>query len=123
MKSRWDAANAFFGQNHELVKSVRNDCGGHYQLKTATFVIRDIMTNETVGAMEIDFGPMQDQVRMLLKFTIELAAPAFVLQKPADEGEQAFISRLFEMVYEGWLHVVKIMHVLTKIYLVPAFGL
>lgn len=118
---RWASATDFFGKHHKVLKTIRNDCGGHFQLAMAKKIVEELH-DDTVGSIELDFGKSGDRIRLYLKFALEFVGPAIVAQRKNEDFE-AFAHDLFEILTEGWLHVVKVMHAIAKPTLVPKFGL
>ena len=78
-RSRWTEENDFFGRNHNLLKNVRNDCGGHLRLATARDVVQDKLHQDTTGMMEVDFGPSGKDVTVYMPFAYEFAAASLML--------------------------------------------
>jgi hypothetical protein len=121
-EKRWVDANAFFGKHHAHLKAVRNHCGGHFPLSTTIKAVRETHP-DTVGSMEIDFGKDGEHVRVYFKFALEFVGPAIVAEKKPGEDLESYAHRLFDVLWEAWLHVVKVMHAIAKATLVPRFGL
>ena len=122
-EQRLSRAETFFGQHHAVLKAIRNDCGGHFQLRTANSVVHEHLHDETTGAMEVDFGRLGDRVEIHLRFAVEFVGSSVVLQQPKGVELDSFVKELFQTIREGWMHVVAVVHVLIKSYLAPAFGL
>lgn len=119
--TRLNEAEEFFGRLHPLLKSVRNDCGGHFQLSTATAIVNDHL-NDAEGALEVDFGAAGSKQGVFFRFAYDLVASSFTLQRPGGEELQPFVRMLFTSIQEGWGHVVKVMHAVSLSTVLRDFG-
>jgi hypothetical protein len=119
----WNEAIAFFEQAKERFAKLRNDIGGHYQEKSATYAVGS-MTANTTGRFDIEVEG--DGADTKLHFATELVTRLLVKDMPADEDStdeklQAYIGTLFREVFDGWGHVISAVHVVAAAYLAPRF--
>jgi hypothetical protein len=111
----------FFRQFHTLLKAVRNDRGGHFQLSTALAIVKDHL-DDVEGALEVDFGKDGGSQGVFFKLDYDFVASSFTVQKPGDQELESFIRSLFESIREGWWHVVKVMHAVSLATILREFG-
>jgi hypothetical protein len=122
-RETWNAAIGFFEESRKRFATLRNDIGGHYQEKAASYAV-DTMSPGTTGSFAIEVEG--DGADTKLHFATELVARLLVKDmptdgEPTDEKFQAYIAEIFKAVFDGWMHVVRAVHVVAAAYVAPRF--
>jgi len=111
----WKLAIEFFRKNEPLIKNVRNDIGGHFGFKAATWAVCNLGAN-SVGGIEVILNGRREPTTPHLNFAGEIAAVA--LGRHLNTLEE-FLS---ECVVKGYFHAVSCVDTLVVQHLWPRFG-
>jgi hypothetical protein len=118
-KTTWASAIAFFDKKTELlIRSIRNDIGGHFGLAAAVESLKRIREN-TIGKMEL--FSVGDDVDIRLHFAGEIAITA-LLRHLEDGDISNFKQILNDTVIEGYRHATRCVQVLCGIWVWQRFG-
>jgi len=104
----WERAIAFFNENEELLKRVRNDTGGHFGQKAASHAVKNLNLSAT-GSIEI-----RDTTGLHLPFAGEIAAVAILRHVP--------FKRLIDIAGKSLHHSTRAVLAIVLVYLWPRFG-
>jgi hypothetical protein len=108
----WNAAAAFFDENHDFLKSWRNDVRGHFLDKVAEFAI-DNVEAETVGSIELYRRGNGADVRM--KFAYDLVAVALVKNYDGEkQTTDEFLTVAFTFLKDAVRHCINVVQILRK---------
>jgi hypothetical protein len=119
-QDQWNAAVAFFPQNHRFLKDWRNDVGGHFHDRAAEFAI-DNIGSDTVGPIELYRRGISGDVRM--KFAYELVAVAMVrLRNVNAQTIEQFATDAFTFLLQAVRHCVNPVKIVTMNELFDNFG-
>lgn len=111
----WDESVRFFQRHERLLKSVRNDIGGHFGLTAAQFAVNSL-SPDAVGSIEL----RKDRT-VRLHFVGELVATATLRHLHGSTNEQKF-SRLLRIIVAGFRHATRSCHCVAFGYLWDRFG-
>jgi hypothetical protein len=118
-KETWASAIAFFDKKTELlIRSIRNDIGGHFGQPAAIESLKRLGEN-TIGKMELVSA--SDDVDIRLHFAGEIAATA-LLRHLEDGDISNFKQILNDTVIEGYRHATRCVQVLCGIWVWQRFG-
>lgn len=110
---------AFFDKETEsLIRTIRNDIGGHFGLAAAIESVKRFGENAT-GKMEL--FSVGDDVDIRLHFASEVAVTA-LLRHLEDDDISNFKQILNDTVVEGYRHAARCVQVLCGIWVWQRFG-
>jgi hypothetical protein len=111
-QDEWDEAVAFFTTNHEFLKSMRNDLGGHFQTDVSGHVLDSIKQDDT-GVVEVYRRGSGADIKT--KFAVEFVARALIKNREAGQTTELFLEEAFTFLVEATKHVVNITAALASV--------
>lgn len=114
IRERRNQGAAFFSENEDVLKQLRNDFGGHFGLQTARYAVRHI-SPEVVSGIE-----MADRL-CLLRFSDEVVAIA-MLRKAQGTGMEDQYREVVQLAKSGWYAATECVHCVAFCYLWDQFG-
>jgi hypothetical protein len=110
----------FFQHHHRLLKSLRNDIGGHFNDDAAAFATRHTEPDVT-AKIEITFHPFRDGGGAKLHFAGEIAATAFTKSLPGRKPRGEEIEDVIRTIRDAYAHATQTMHALVIAFLWDRF--
>ncbi len=118
-KETWAGAIAFFDKKRELlIRSIRNDIGGHFGQQAAMESLSRLR-EDTMGKMEL--VTVADDTEIRLHFAGEIAVTA-LLRHLEDGDIRSFKAILDNTVVEGYRHATRCVQVLCGVWVWQRFG-
>lgn len=115
----WVPAQQFFKREGRLLKTIRDDVGGHFGDRAASTAFRTIDDDYCV-LVEVQ-SDIDGRVRLLLPFATELAAAALFGNVPGKNYAEQFTA-LLELLYQAVEHTVQAVHFLAETVLLSRLG-
>jgi len=118
LRSYWSNGSSHFKSNERLLESIRNDIGGHFGSKAATYALENLSA-DAVGRMEFR-GTGKEQT-MHLHFAGELVATAMLRHLEGDGVEDRF-HQITQVSLEGFRQATLCVQFVAIGYLWDRFG-
>lgn len=116
----WTEGVKFFRKHERLLKSVRNDIGGHFGTNAAKYAVLNLDT-ETIGKIElIDIGGAK--ARIHLYFAGEIAAVASLQHLVKGRTPSQKFANLLRLLVVSFRHSTRCVHSIVACYLWQRFG-
>lgn len=106
----------FFQVHHALVKSLRNDIGGHFHHAAAEFATRHAEPDAT-AQIEITFDPSGKGAGVKLHYAGEIAATAFSRSLPGKKRRIEEFADVICTIRDAYAHATQAMHALVIAFL------
>jgi hypothetical protein len=110
----------FFQEHHRLLKSLRNDIGGHFNDEAAAFATRHAEPDAIVK-IEIAFHPSGRGGGPKLHYAGEIAATAFTKSLPGREPRADEIKEVICTIRDAYAHAARAMHAVVIAFLWDRF--
>ena len=110
----------FFQEHHKLLKSLRNDIGGHFSDEAAAFATRHAEP-DTIAKLEITFHPSGKGGGAKLHYAGEIAATAFTRSLPGSKPLAEEIKGVICTIREAYAQATGAMHALVVAFLWDRF--
>lgn len=118
LRNYWSNGSAYFKLNERFLESIRNDIGGHFGSKAATYALENLST-DAVGRME--FRRAGKEQTMHLHFAGELVATA-MLRHLEGEGVEDRFHQITQVSLEGFRQATLCVQFVAIGYLWDRFG-
>lgn len=116
---RWNEAITFFEQNKGILKTVRDDVGGHFQETAAERALANL-SSEIVGMMEIVKGEKRG-AGPKMHFAGDIVLTAITAHKGSKTEEQ-FFEEIVTLLRDAIKHATKPVHLISAYYLWNRFA-
>lgn len=113
-----DESVQFFSSNEQLLRTVRNNTGGHFGYRSAQYAVRNL---DTAATGKLEFEIDGHNVNAKLHFSGELAATAFCHGLPGKTNEEK-IANAIQRVGEAYRHATGVVQVMIAADLMHRFG-
>ena len=110
----------FFQKHHKLLKSLRNDIGGHFNDEAAAFATSHIEP-AAIAKIEVTFHPSGKGGGVKLHYAGELAATAFTKSLPGIKPRSEEIEDAIRMIAEAYAYATGALHALAIAFLWDRF--
>jgi hypothetical protein len=117
---RWSGCVHFFNAHEEFIELVRNDVGGHFGVKAAEYVVRNL-DDAGKGYLEICLDYEEQTGGMRLQFVDQLANTAMRRHRKSGETDEEFVKRLLNVVGDGFKQAAGAANILGSHYICPKF--
>lgn len=114
--SRVTDAIRFLQKHHKLLKSLRNDIGGHFSDEAAAFATSHAET-DAIAKIEVTFHPSGKGGGVKLHYAGEIAATAFTKSLPGIKPRSEEIEDAIRMVAEAYAYATGALHALAIAFL------
>jgi hypothetical protein len=117
--SVWIDAMEYFNRNHQYLRKVRNDFGGHFGFKAAKWAIENL-SKDAPGSIEIYQRRLENMAGPRMHFASEFVSTAMCRHRGHLQSVDHF-RHLYRTTVEGYTHATNCVHIIVAKYLYDRF--